>query len=78
MLRDEDRIFTNLYGFDDWRLTAARRRGDWDGAKDILAKGREWIVEEVKRSDLRGRVNAFVVIRFAVKSRWGFVCCFVL
>ncbi len=32
MLRDEDRIFTNLYGFDDWGLAGARARGDWDGA----------------------------------------------
>src|SRR6267143_1245129 len=27
MLRDEDRIFTNLYGQHDWRLAGARRRG---------------------------------------------------
>ena len=31
MLADKDRIFTNLYGEHDWRLAAARRRGDWDG-----------------------------------------------
>ena len=34
MLRDKDRIFTNLYGLDDWRLAGARRRGDWDNTKD--------------------------------------------
>ena len=27
MLADKDRIFTNLYGFQDWRLKAAEKRG---------------------------------------------------
>ena len=30
MLADRDRIFTNLYGFQDWGLKAAQARGDWD------------------------------------------------
>src|SRR5260370_20097423 len=55
MLRDEDRIFTNLYGQHDWRLAGARRRGDWSGTKEIILKGRDWIVEQVKQSGLRGR-----------------------
>ena len=55
MLADGDRIFTNLYGFDDWHLAGARRRGDWDDTKALLAKGRDWIVTEVKESSLRGR-----------------------
>ncbi len=48
MLRDEDRIFTNLYGLHDPGLSGARQRGDWSGTKDLIVKGREWIVEEVK------------------------------
>ena len=28
-LKDQDRIFTNLYGEGDWRLAAAMKRGDW-------------------------------------------------
>ena len=48
MLADKDRIFTNLYGEHDWRLAAARRRGDWDGTRDLILKGRDWIVEQVK------------------------------
>ena len=43
MLADKDRIFTNLYGLDDWRLAGARRRGDWDGTKELILKGRDWI-----------------------------------
>ena len=31
MLQDKDRIFTNLYGFDDWGLEGARRRGEGRG-----------------------------------------------
>ena len=47
MLRDEDRIFRNLYGLDDWRLAGARRRGNWDNTKDLLARGREAIIDEI-------------------------------
>ena len=39
MLADKDRIFTNLYGFHDWGLKAAMKRGSWDGTKAILEKG---------------------------------------
>ena len=69
MLRDQDRIFTNLYGFDDWRLAGARRRGDWDGAKQIIAKGRDWIIDEMKESGLRGRGGA----GFPAGLKWSFM-----
>ena len=55
MLSDKDRIFTNLYGLHDWSLDAAKMRGDWDGTKEILSKGRDWIIDEMKESGLRGR-----------------------
>ena len=48
MLTDEDRIFTNLYGREDWRLAGAQQRGDWDGTKELILKGRDWIVDQVK------------------------------
>ena len=69
MLHDRDRIFTNLYGHDDWHLAGARRRGDWDGTKEIMAKGRDWIVEEVKSSGLRGRGGA----GFPSGLKWSFM-----
>ncbi len=69
MLRDQDRIFTNLYGLHDWRLKGAQARGDWSGTKDILAKGREWIIEEVKTSGLRGRGGA----GFPTGLKWSFM-----
>ena len=59
MLADKDRIFTNLYGRHDWRLKGARARGDWDGTKEILEMGPEWIIDEMKKSGLRGDIPVF-------------------
>ncbi len=69
MLRDQDRIFTNLYGLHDWRLAGARARGDWNGTKEILAKGRDWIIDEMKNSGLRGRGGA----GFPTGVKWSFM-----
>ncbi|MSP04517.1 MAG: NADH-quinone oxidoreductase subunit NuoF [Acetobacteraceae bacterium] len=69
MLSDKDRVYTNLYGLHDWRLAGARARGDWDGTKNILARGREAIVEEVKSSGLRGRGGA----GFPTGLKWSFM-----
>jgi NADH-quinone oxidoreductase subunit F len=69
MLSDSDRIFTNLYGIHDWRLAGARRRGDWDGTAEILARGREVIVDEMKASGLRGRGGA----GFPTGMKWSFM-----
>jgi len=69
MLSDKDRIFTNLYGFQDWRLAAARKRGDWDGTKELMAKGQDWIVDEMKKSGLRGRGGA----GFPTGLKWSFM-----
>jgi NADH-quinone oxidoreductase subunit F len=69
MLRDQDRIFTNLYGLNDWGLKGARARGDWDGTKAILERGREAIIEEVKNSGLRGRGGA----GFSTGMKWSFM-----
>ena len=69
MLKDEDRIFTNLYGMDDRSLAGARRRGHWDGTAGLIAKGRDWIIEEVKASGLRGRGGA----GFPTGLKWSFM-----
>ena len=69
MLKDQDRIFTNLYGNQGWELEAAKTRGDWDGTKDLISKGRDWICEEIKSSGLRGRGGA----GFSTGLKWSFM-----
>ena len=69
MLDDKDRIFRNLYGLEDWGLDGARRRGAWDGTKAIIDKGRDWIINEMKASGLRGRGGA----GFPTGLKWSFM-----
>jgi NADH-quinone oxidoreductase subunit F len=69
MLADKDRIFKNLYGLHDWGLKGARERGAWDGTKAIMEKGRDWIINEMKASGLRGRGGA----GFPTGLKWSFM-----
>ena len=58
MLKDEDRIFKNLYNDLGWDIDSSIARGDWNQSKEIISKGKEWIINEVKNSELRGRGGA--------------------
>jgi len=69
MLKDADRIYTNLYGQQDWRLPGAKARGDWSGIDEILGRGRDAVVEEVKASGMRGRGGA----GFPTGLKWSFM-----
>ncbi len=69
MLDDKDRIFNNLYGWSSHGLQDAQARGDWDKTRDILAKGRDWIIDEMKKSGLRGRGGA----GFPTGMKWSFM-----
>ena len=69
MLKEEDKIFKNLYGYDDWSLTGAKNRGVWSNTKEIIEKGSDFIVEEIKSSQLRGRGGA----GFPAGLKWSFM-----
>ncbi|MBP6581565.1 MAG: NADH-quinone oxidoreductase subunit NuoF [Sphingorhabdus sp.] len=68
-LQDKDRIFTNLYGFQDWGLKAAQKRGDWDKTKDLLKAAPDAIIDVIKASGLRGRGGA----GFPTGMKWSFM-----
>ena len=69
MLKDQDRIFHNLYGTQDWGLKGALARGDWNNTNKIIAKGNDWVVNEVTESCLRGRGGA----GFPTGVKWSFM-----
>ncbi|MCB4770036.1 NADH-quinone oxidoreductase subunit NuoF [Ancylobacter sp. Lp-2] len=69
MLADKDRIFTNIYGYQDWGLPGALKRGSWDGTRTIIDAGRDWIIDQMKASGLRGRGGA----GFPTGLKWSFM-----
>lgn len=69
MLKEEDKIFTNLLGQEPYDLKSAEKRGCWSKTKSLIKKGRKWIVEEVKSSGLRGRGGA----GFSTGMKWSFM-----
>jgi NADH-quinone oxidoreductase subunit F len=69
MLKDEDRIFTNLYGWMDSGLAGAKKRGDWQNTAKLLKLGHDGIVEQIKASGLRGRGGA----GFPTGLKWSFM-----
>ena len=69
MLKEKDKIFKNIYGDDDWGIEGSRKRGIWSNTKDLIAKGSDYIIEEIKKSDLRGRGGA----GFPAGLKWSFM-----
>ena len=68
MLKDKDRIFQNLYGDNSVDIDSSRKRGDWIDTKEIFSKGKDWIINEIKLSELRGRGGA----GFPTGLKWSF------
>lgn len=69
MLSSDDKIFSNLDGSAAVDLASARNRSDWLNTRDYIFKGREWIIEQIKESGLRGRGGA----GFATGVKWSFM-----
>ena len=74
MLNKEDKIFTNLHGFEDPFLVGALERGIWSNTKEILKKEPNEIIElvkssQIKSSELRGRGGA----GFSTGLKWSFM-----
>ena len=69
MLSEKDKIFKNIYGFSGSGLKISRSIGDWDNTKSIILKGKDWILDEVKKSGLRGRGGA----GFPTGLKWSFM-----
>ena len=68
MLKREDKIFKNLYNELGWEIESSLKRDDWKNTKDLISKGREWIINEIKTSELRGRGGA----GFSTGLKWSF------
>ena len=51
------------------RLKARRQRGHWDGTAGIIKNGRDWIIDQMKASGLRGRGGA----GFPTGLKWSFM-----
>jgi len=69
MLKAKDKIFQNLYGNEDWGISGAVKRGVWSNTKEFISKGSDYIVNEIKKSDLRGRGGA----GFPAGLKWSFM-----
>ena len=50
MLKDQDRIFKNLYNDLGSDVSSSQKRGDWVNTKEFTDKGRDWIINEIKES----------------------------
>lgn len=44
-LKDQDRIFQNLYGHHGADLKSAMKYGDWYKTKEIILKGHDWVCD---------------------------------
>ena len=69
MLQEKDKIFKNLHGHQDWKLDGAIKRGIWSNTKELISQGGDYIVNEIKKSDLRGRGGA----GFPAGLKWSFM-----
>ncbi|OWZ25434.1 NADH oxidoreductase (quinone), F subunit [Wolbachia endosymbiont of Wuchereria bancrofti] len=68
-MKEQDKIFTNLSGKETPLLKGAKKRGSWQKTKELLDLGSEKIIDEVRKSGLRGRGGA----GFSTGLKWSFM-----
>ena len=69
MIKKNDIIFSNLYGFKSPMIEEALKRGDWKDIKKIFKKTPDDIIDEITKSGLRGRGGA----GFSTGMKWNFM-----
>ncbi|MDR2007357.1 MAG: NADH-quinone oxidoreductase subunit NuoF [Alphaproteobacteria bacterium] len=69
MLEKNDRVFNNLYGSQGVSFEVAKSLGDFKDLKEILEKGADYIIGEIKNSQLKGRGGA----GFPTGMKWSFI-----
>ncbi len=69
MLDKSNKVFQNLSGDLGVCIDSARSRGDWDDTLKFLNNDPDFIIEEVKKSGLRGRGGA----GFSTGIKWSFI-----
>ena len=47
MLKEKDKIFSNMYGLKDRSINSVIARGQWDDTAKFIKKGSSWIIEEI-------------------------------
>ena len=69
MLKKKDLIFDNIPKKKCPSLSQAVKNGDWSKTKEYLNKGSDFIIDEMKKSGLRGRGGA----GFPTGLKWSFM-----
>ncbi|MDD9912110.1 MAG: NADH-quinone oxidoreductase subunit NuoF [Alphaproteobacteria bacterium] len=69
ILKQEEKVFQNLEGQDDWSLAGYKKRGGYKGLKKLLTTDRIKHIEKMKESALRGRGGA----GFPTGMKWSFM-----
>jgi len=69
MIKKSNIIFSNLYGKNNPGLSGAKKRGDWKNIKGIFKLSPQQIIDEMKKSGLRGRGGA----GFSTGMKWDFM-----
>ena len=67
-LKDQDRIFQNLYGHHGADLKSAMKYGDWYKTKEIILKGHEWVLIALMSAHYQALSNWYMQIIGEIKA----------